>query len=185
VVTVRLGADPAPETASFLSPARIVYAGSYDYIQDPFLLSLLSARSPVPIDCYGSRDPNRPYLPHPLQYRGYEATTSFLARYQLGLITVSQDRLRRHSPATKFAYYFARGLPVLFPEWMLEGHGYTAAVPYTEASFPLVVEGIVGDRERWETLSAQALEIASSLRWETVLAPLVPLLSARPLSPRR
>jgi glycosyl transferase family 4 len=180
VRTVRMGADAAQETASFASPPRIVYAGSYEYIQDPYLLSLLSRASPLPIDCYGSKDPNRTYLPHPLAYKGYEPSTRFLADYQLGLITVSQDRLRRHSPSTKFAYYFARGLPVLFPEWMLEGFTYDAAVPYDEGNFSRVVAETASDRARWESLSARALQTAASLSWDAVLAPLGSLLRETP-----
>lgn len=178
VVTARMGADPAAEHASWSETPRIVYAGSYYYIQDPYLLSLLSGQSPIPIHCYGSQDPRRPFLPHPLDYQGYEETTRFLANYQFGLVTVSQDRLRRHSPSTKFAYYFARGLPVLFPEWMLEGHEYAAAIPFTEDDFAAVVTRLMRDRDAWERYHAEALRIAASLRWEQTLKPLAHVLDA-------
>jgi hypothetical protein len=100
-----------------------------------------------------------------------------LSQYQLGLITVSRDRLREHSPATKFPYYFAYGLPVLFPEWMKEGHEYDAAIPYAEESFVQTVQEIACDRRRWTDLSNRARSIAESLTWEKVLLPLDELIN--------
>ena len=170
---VRLGAEPATRTARYSSPPRIVYAGSYYYIQDPYLLSELSRISPVPIDCYGFRDPNRRFLPSPLAYKGYRQTTDFLADYQFGLITVSRDALRQHSPSTKFPYYFAHGLPVLFPAWMKEGFEYSmCALPYTEATFAAVVEA-ASDATRWNEMSAAASALGRELSWSNVLQPLV------------
>jgi hypothetical protein len=178
VMTVRMGCyvHADQRRALYRPDGRIVYAGSYYYMQDPYLLSLLSGKSPHPIDCYGPQSPNRPFLPFPLNYRGYVADTAFLADYQAGLITVSADRLRRHSPSTKFAYYFAAGLPVLFPEWMVEGHTYGAAIPFTEADFGSRVQSLLGDQGRWTTLSELARETALTLSWDRVLLPLLELL---------
>jgi hypothetical protein len=176
VATVRLGCPPPSGRARFSAEPRIVYAGSYEYIQDPFLLSLLSARSPFPIHCYGSRDPNRAFLPRRMDFKGYAPDMGFLADYQFGLITVSADRLRRASPATKFPYYLSAGLPVLFPAWMEEGHTYQGAVPYTEDSFVGTVTAIARDEPAWTRLSGAALQESRDLGWETVLVPLLDLL---------
>jgi hypothetical protein len=172
LLDVLLGCDAPTARARFSVEPRIVYAGSYASIQDPYLLALLSREARTPIHCYGPRDPNRAFLPAPLDYRGYAPSLDVLAEYQLGLITVSQDRLRQNSPATKFAYYFSYGLPVLFPSWMKEGHEYPAAVPYDERTFDDVVRGAVSDQAHWERLSAAALETAAGRRWNDVLQPL-------------
>lgn len=174
-VEVPLGCDAPSARARFSATPRIVYAGSYAVIQDPYLLALLSRASRVPIHCFGPRDPNRALLPARLDYRGYEASLDFLAGYQLGVITVSQDRLRQHSPATKFAYYFSYGLPVLFPAWMKEGYEYEAALPYDELTFNDVVRA-ASQEDRWNALSTAALRIAAERRWEVVLQPLASLL---------
>jgi hypothetical protein len=175
VVTARLGCYLPERIAAYAPSPRLVYAGSYDYIQDPLLLSLLTKQSPYPIDCYGSRNPNYKFLPMQLNYRGYRPTPDFLADYQFGLITVSRDRLRQHSPATKFPYYFSYGLPVLFPEWMKEGHEYEAAIPYNEDNF---VEQIhhAADEEVWRALSEKARRIAENITWDQVLSPLIKVL---------
>lgn len=172
VVTVRLGCYLSNKLAQYSGEPRIVYAGSYGQIQDPYLLSLLTRRSPFPIDCYGSKDPNYRFLPCRLNYRGCRETVDFLADYQFGLITVSRDRLRENSPATKFAYYFAHGLPVLFPEWMKEGHEYEAAIPYNEDNFVEQVRLSSGSEAEWRRLSNQARATAEELTWDRVLAPL-------------
>jgi glycosyltransferase involved in cell wall biosynthesis len=171
VVTVRMGCYPAKRVASHSSSPRIVYAGSYRYIQDPYLLSLLARVSPYPIDCYGKKDPNFSFLPAPLSYRGYREDAAFMAEYQCGLITISQDRLRRHSPSTKFAYYFAHGLPVLFPDWMKEGYTYPAAIPFNEDNFADQARAVCESPGEWRRLSGAAVKTAEGFVWDRVLAP--------------
>jgi hypothetical protein len=176
-ITARLGCDSVGRTARFAIPLRLVYAGSYYYIQDPYLLARLAQLSPYTIDCYGPEDPNRSFLPASLNYKGYEPGTGFLAEYQIGLITVSRDDLRQHSPSTKFPYYFAHGLPVLFPEWMKEGYEYPdCAVPFNEQNFVEVVKSLV-DQARWKRLSEAALDRARGLSWDRALRPLESLLN--------
>ena len=177
--TVRLGAEPAARTAAHAEPPRLAYAGSYYYIQDPWLLAELTRLSPFAIDCYGFTDPNRAFLPARLNYKGLAPTTDFLADYQFGLITVSRDRLRQFSPATKFPYYFAHGLPVLFPDWMREGYEYPdAAVPYSEDTFVERVREAAAP-DRWAALHAAAVTRARDLTWDRVLQPLAALLDPR------
>ena len=174
LVTVPLGATIPARIAGFAAPPRIVYAGSYHYIQDPYLLATLARRSPYAIDCYGPHDPNQPFLPATLNYRGFVQDESFLAGYQFGLITLSRDRLRQSSPATKLPYYLAHGLPVLFPEWMREGHLYPdCAVPYTEETFASVVTQAL---LHWPRLHEAALARGAQLTWPRALAPLIELL---------
>lgn len=176
LVTARLGCEPAALRARFALPLRIVCAGSYYYMQDPFLLAQLARISPFPIDCFGPQDPNRAFLPARLNYRGYAPSLDFLAGYQLGLVTVARDLLRQHSPATKFASYFAHGLPVLFPDWMKEGHSYPdCALPYDESNFPAQVERMA-EAALWERMSSAAVERARTLTWDQVLRPLGELL---------
>jgi hypothetical protein len=178
LVTVPLGCDPAARHARFASSPRIVYAGSYHYIQDPYLLASLTRLSPFPIACYGPTNPNRRFLPARLDYRGYAQSVDFLADYQFGLITLSRDRLREFSPATKLPYYLAHGLPVLFPAWMREGHGYSdCAIPYDESSFAAQVRA-ASEPSRWRALSEAALRRAARLTWAEALRPLAELLEA-------
>lgn len=174
---VALGCEDARRVARWSETPRVVYAGSYYYIQDPYLLSLLARRSPIPIHCYGPTDPNRPFLAGPLDYRGYAPEIDFLADYQFGLITVSRDRLRQFSPATKLPYYLGHGLPVLFPEWVHEGHDYPdCAIPYSEETFADALRAAC-EPGRWAALHAAALARAAGLTWSRTLRPLDALLA--------
>jgi hypothetical protein len=177
IKAVRMGCYPNESIAQYSVSSRLVYAGSCNYFQDPYLLSLVAKASPYPIDCYGHKDPNHPFLPMPLRYCGYRNDLTFLAEYQCGVITVSQDRLRRHSPSTKFADYFAAGLPVLFPDWMEEGHTYAAAVPFTESTFASQARRVCADRSEWQRLADEARSTAEDLRWDRVLQPLEDVLN--------
>lgn len=175
-ITARMGCEPSSLQAQYSEHPRMIYAGSYYYIQDPYLLASLAKISPYPIDCFGPSDPNRLFLPTPLNYKGYAEGTDFLADYQVGLITVSRDLLRQNSPSTKFAYYFACGLPVLFPEWMKEGYTYPdCAIAYNEENF---IEQVYAALEPtvWQRMSAAALATAHQLTWEKVLQPVGDLL---------
>ncbi len=179
-ITVRLGTTPAARFATYEQPPKIVYAGSYYCIQDPWLLAELTRDSRFEIHCYGGRDPNRPFLPARLAYHGFAPRVDFLADFQFGLITVSRDRLRQHSPASKFPYYLAHGLPVLFPEWMQEGYDYPqCAIPYNERTFSSQVAS-AADRARWQEMSEAARCLGRQLHWDIVLRPLADLLQSHP-----
>jgi hypothetical protein len=170
ILLAPLGCDLPKRRAKWSPRPRIVYAGSYHYIQDPYLLSRISARTSLPIDCYGSRDPNRSFFPARLNYRGFAKDLDFLADYQLGLISLSRDWLRCRSPATKFPAYFSYGLPVLFPEWMKEGYDYPdCAVPFDEDRFGQRVREATEPRA-WAQMSEAARQRAEGMTWGKCLA---------------
>jgi len=179
IVTVKLGCDMPSVFASHSPEPKIAYAGSYYYIQDPYLLAQLTRISPFPIDCYGAKDPNRRFLPARLNYRGYSESLDLLADYQFGLIAVSRDALRQNSPATKFPYYFSYGLPVLFPEWMKEGYDYPdCAIPFNEENFVLRVRE-ASKESSWSAMSEAARKTAQRLSWDKTLVPLAVILKEK------
>ena len=187
LLDVRLGCESTGRRAQYSATPRIVYAGSYYRIQDPYLLAQLTSASPAPVDCYGPTDPTFSFLPSVLNYHGYPPEPNFLSDYQVGLITVSKDKLRQFSPATKFPYYFSYGLPVLFPEWMQEGHEYgDCAVAFNENNFAEKVKHVL-DRQRWTQMSDSALRVAGDLSWDKTLQPLQTILTdpgnTKPLQP--
>jgi hypothetical protein len=179
-----LGCGTPNVRARWAPSPRVVYAGSYYYLQDPYLLSRLAGEAPDRIDCYGSVDPNQAFLPTRLTYRGFAPSEDFLAGYQFGLICIARDRLRAKSPATKLPYYLSYGLPVLFPEWMEEGYDFgDCAVPFAEGRF---LQSILDAAEpgRWSGLSEAAVTRARALTWEATLRPLVTALEERFGGPR-
>jgi hypothetical protein len=174
LVTLNFGCTPAAARAQFRAPPRVIYFGSLaGKAIDLPLLSRLARRYPH-IDVYGGPPPD-PTLG--LNYRGY-AQPSILANYQLGLITSSDDELRRHGFSAKHPQYLGYGLPVLVPTWRREME-LGGSVPYDEESFSAIVERL-SDENEWRRVSDEAYEQARRLDWNETLRPLDELLHELP-----
>jgi hypothetical protein len=167
------GCTPAAERARHTAPARIAYLGSLSsrFIDLPLLARL--SRAYPHIDVYGGPPPD-PSLG--LRYRGY-AGPEVLRDYQFGLITCTDDPLRRAGFSAKHLEYLAAGLPVLVPAWRHSARGLAGSLPYDEETFVAVVAGHSGERA-WQRASDQAYAQAQRLTWDTTLRPLESVLSA-------
>jgi hypothetical protein len=177
LLTLNHGCTPAMQRAEFSSPPRIVYLGSLSsrFIDIP-LLSRLAKVYPH-IDVYGAPPPD-PALE--LNYLGY-ASPTVLQEYQLGLITCTQDELRRTGFSAKHLEYLAYGLPVLVPAWRRHLHLLRGSVPYDELTFSTVVNAL-SDEQEWRRVSDEAYAQAQRLNWENTLRPLEILLRDSPQS---
>jgi hypothetical protein len=160
------GSTTSPRRARFQSPPRIVFLSSLssNFINLP-LLSRLSKL--YPIDVYGGPPPD-PSLG--LNYLGW-SPPSVVLDYQIGLITISTDPVRRAGFSAKNLEYIAHGLPVLMPAWRRNMHLIRGSIPYTEETFRDVVESLHDERE-WQRVSDEAYAQARELAWDNVLAPL-------------
>ncbi len=58
-----------------------------------------------------------------------------MAEYQIGLVTISDDPLRRLSFSSKQLEYYSYGLPVLVPAWRTDPVLAPGTVAYTEETF--------------------------------------------------
>jgi glycosyltransferase involved in cell wall biosynthesis len=176
LMTLNFGCTPAPQRARFEYPLRIVYLGSLSsrFIDLP-LLSRLSQLYPH-IDVYGAPPPDPQFR---LNYRGY-APPSVLREYQLGLVTCTQDELRREGFSAKHLEYLAFGLPVLVPAWRRHLDLIRGSVPYDESSFVQAIETL-SEEEEWRRMSDEAYAQARRLAWEETLRPLDELLSDGPV----
>jgi hypothetical protein len=160
------GCTPSPERVRFRSPPRVVFMSSLssNFINLPLLSRLAKL---YPIDVYGGPPPD-PALG--LNYLGW-SPPSVLLDYQIGLITISTDPLRRGGFSAKNLEYIARGLPVLVPAWRRDMHLLRGSIPYTEETFLSIVESLHDERE-WQRISDEAYAQAHGLEWDTVIAPL-------------
>jgi hypothetical protein len=141
------------------------------------LLSRLTELYPH-IDVYGGPPPD-PALG--LNYMGH-ALPTVLRQYQLGLVTCTNDELRRNGFSAKHTEYFAHGLPVLVPAWRRNLDLLHGSVPYEEHIFLSVVDSLSNEKE-WQRMSDAAYAQAQRLTWEETLRPLEALLMAT-FSPR-
>ncbi len=162
------GVTQKTERAKFSARPRVVFLGSLleAWVNLP-LLERLSERLPG-IDIWGGP---RPQKSPAIRYLGYAPSLDILAGYTIGLVTISDDPLRRLSFSSKQLEYFSYGLPVLAPAWRADPLLAPATLPYTEENFLDQVTRLT-ERTIWEEMSAKALELASELSWESALAPL-------------
>ncbi len=169
------GCHPASERAEFRDPPRVIYLGSLSsrFINLP-LLSRLSRLYPH-IDVYGGPPPD-PSLQ--INYKGWSPPT-VLQKYQLGLITTSEDELRKDGFSAKHLDYIAYGLPVLVPAWRRHLDLLQGSVPYEEDDFLDAISRLSDERE-WSRMSDIAYQQARRLTWEQTLRPLEDWLRERP-----
>jgi hypothetical protein len=178
VITLNWGCTPAKERARFAEPLRIAYLGSLSskFIDLP-LLSRLAKLYPH-IDVYGGPPPD-PALG--LNYMGH-APPSVLQQYQFGLVTCTDDELRRSGFSAKHTEYLAHGLPVLVPAWRRHLEHLDGSVPYEERAFLAQIDALSNERE-WQQVSDAAYAQAQRLTWNDTLRPLEMLLAGRGSSP--
>jgi len=176
VMVMNFGCTLAAERARFRRPPRVVYLGSLGsrFIDLP-LLARLAHAYPY-IDVYGGPAPD-PRLG--LNYLGH-TSPDILSGYQLGLITCTDDPLRRAGFSAKHLEYLAAGLPVLVPAWRRHLENLRGSVVYTERTFGSVI-GSLTDERRWRDLSDEAYAQARQLTWDIALRPLEDLLEDIPV----
>lgn len=177
IMTLNFGCTPSAERAEFRNPLRVIYFGSLSsrFINLP-LLSRLAKLYPH-IDVYGGPPPD-PALG--LNYLGW-APPEVLLQYQLGLVTCTQDELRREGFSAKHLDYIAHGLPALVPAWRRHMALLHGSVAYDEDTFVSVIDALSND-EAWRRASDEAYFQAQRLTWDKTLQPLETLLheSSRP-----
>ena len=166
------GCVPSKERAEFSDPPRIVYIGSLSsrFITLP-LLSRLTKLYPR-IDVYGGPPPD-PSLG--LNYLGW-AAPEILQGYQMGLITCTEDELRKDGFSAKHLDYIAYGLPVLVPAWRRHMELLRGSVPYDEQTFTSVVAAL-SKPDAWRRAADESYEQAQLLTWDRTLQPLEDLLA--------
>jgi hypothetical protein len=167
LIKLNFGCAPVAQRAEFSNPPRVVYLGSLSSkFIDLSLLSRLTGLYPR-IDVYGGPPPDASLG---LNYLGY-APSSVLRQYQLGLITCTQDELRREGFSAKHLQYLAHGLPVLVPVWRRHIGLLRGSVGYDERTF-LPVIGALSSEKEWRRLSEEAYSQAQRLAWKETLRPL-------------
>lgn len=158
--------------ANYCNKPKIVYIGCLGgYWINLKLLSKLSQIYPN-IDVYGSPEPDKKYG---LNYKGY-ANPDILSHYQFGLITISQDKLRKEGFSAKHLEYLSYGLPVLVPEWRSTANFYKGTLTFNEYNFLEVIK-LNSKKKEWNKLKNEALNQANKMTWQKTLKPLLNIIN--------
>lgn len=168
------GIDARKKKARFSANPKIVFLGYLGgYWSNPEMLEELTKLYPG-IDVYGG--PEVPGLK--VNFKGYTKTSDVLADYQFGLVTITDDQLRRIGFSAKHLDYLSYGLPVLTPEWRKDFVLEAGSIYFTVENFLSQIKEY-SSKEKWEEKSKAALNIAHTLNWDKVLQPLQTVLDTQ------
>lgn len=158
------GTQSKEKVAHYSKTPRIVFLGYLKgyWVNTPLLEAL--CESNPNIDVYGGP---RPKFGSKINYKGYAPTTEVLADYQFGLVTISDDPLRRMSFSSKHLEYASYGLPVLTPRWRQDNVLESASIYYELANFKIVLDQSSGE-ETWTVKHQAALKLAEDMDWAKV-----------------
>lgn len=163
-IDVGYGATLKEKTAHFSKDLKVVFLGFLGgYWTNLALLEKLSKIYPN-IDVYGG--PRISGLK--VNFKGYAPTVDVLADYQFGLISITDDPLRKSSFSSKQLEYFSYGLPVLVPEWRKDSILDKGSIYFNTDNFVSVIHEYA-DESKWKEKSDAARNIIKSLDWEKVL----------------
>lgn len=160
------GTEPKQLRASFREQPCFIFLGFLDgyWVNLPLLQNL--SRIYPHIDVYGG-----PSDPGGVRYKGYAPNLDVLAKYQFGLITISDDPLRQHSFSSKQLEYYSYGLPVFTPDWRKDSLLDDGAILYNLDTFSALLDTYQTSK-MWHVKQQSALRIAQELSWDRALKPL-------------
>jgi len=163
IVKLNWGTEETSSKAAYNIQPKIIYFGKLEgnWINLPLLSKLAKI---YPIDVYGSPAPDPKYG---LNYKGY-ASSDVLSKYQFGLITITDDILRKEGFSAKHLDYLSHGLPVLIPEWRESAKDLKGTVLFNERDLLEKIK-YYSEQEQWNILHKEALKQADEIRWENTL----------------
>lgn len=154
--------------ATHQEAAKIVFIGFLKgYWVNLPLLSELCKLYPH-LDVYGGPPPDPKWE---INYKGYAPSTDVLKEYQFGLITFTDDDLRKHGFSSKHLEYISYGLPVLTPAWRKGPLLAKSSIYYTKENF-LEQISFYSRAKEWHIAHSNSLENANELSWNNALRPL-------------
>jgi len=165
-IDLNYGTELKAKRARFAKSPKIIFLGFLGgYWVNLALLEKLCRAYPH-IDIYGGPPPTGYLAKH---YRGYADNLDILSEYQFGLITISNDPLRKNSFSSKHLEYISYGLPVLTPDWRYDAKLNESSIYYNESDFLTKLKEY-NEEMTWRNKSEAAIKLAGELTWDTALS---------------
>lgn len=159
------GCTPKNKFAKYSSKPKIIFLGYLEgYWNNIPLLKELSKL--YEIDVYGG--PEHVAKTLGLNYKGYAKNLDILANYQFGLITITEDDLRKSSFSSKHLEYLSYGLPVLTPNWRKDPDLKDVSIYFDKNNFVKQIEKF-SSKKNWESMSKACLKKSRDLDWNNQL----------------
>jgi len=165
-IDMSYGVEPKIKRAKYADNPRIIFMGLLNgYWVNLPLLSELCKRYPN-IDVYGGPEPPKHYG---INYKGYAPSKDVIAEYQFGLVTISDDPLRKSSFSSKHLEYLSYGLPVLTPSWRQDSLLEGGSIYYNDSdSLGEEIHEYL-NADEWIKKSNMSLAIAKKMSWDNAL----------------
>lgn len=155
----------------FSKKPKMIYLGKLNTgWVNPKLLVDIQKTSLVPVDIFSYETPDERY--QALKFSGFLDNLEKVSDYQFGLITISNDQLRKYGFSAKHLLYISFGLPVLCPEWRKDNTLEQATIYYNKQNFNNIVKQY-GQKKEWEKKHRAAIQLARKFDWNKTLKPLV------------
>lgn len=172
-IDMSYGTNPKTLSAKYNDTPRVIFLGYLGgYWVNTQLLEKLCKAYPL-IDVYGGPKPPKGSA---INYKGYAPTLDIIANYQFGLITISDDNLRRHSFSSKHLEYISYGLPVFTPEWRKDRKLDSSSIYYSNVDDFLKLIELYKKKNMWLKKSRSASNLSHNLSWSTAFQQLDTLL---------
>ncbi|HWS48757.1 MAG TPA: glycosyltransferase family 2 protein [Candidatus Methanoperedens sp.] len=165
------GCQKQSSISVFKKPIKIIHLGKLNsYWVNPKMLSYISQHHQIDIFSYEKPDPT--LYPKLDNYKSYLKNEDSISNYQLGLITLSQDKLRSEGFSAKHLLYLSYGLPVLCPEWRKDELLKKATIYYNEKNIDKQIKKY-SQKKYWFSKHQESLKIYRNLDWNITLQPLL------------
>ncbi|MFA5025597.1 MAG: glycosyltransferase family A protein [Candidatus Shapirobacteria bacterium] len=175
LLNLNWGCQNQSQITTFKKNPKIIHLGKLNsYWVNPKLLSVISEKNNLKIFSYETPDSN--FYPKLSNFFGYLKDENQIAKYQFGLITLSQDKLRSESFSAKHLLYFSYGLPVLCPEWRKDKLLNDGTIYYNEKNINRQIKKY-SEKKLWLKKHQSALRISQSLDWNISLKPLLTIIN--------
>lgn len=178
IIDMGYGTNKKEVVAKYSKEPRIIFLGLLrGYWVNIKLLEEIVKECPN-VDVYGGPKPPDHIR---VNYKGYAPTLDVMAEYQFGLITISDDELRKNSFSSKHLEYISYGLPVFSPAWRQDRVLAPSSIYFSDVEDLKKKIKTYSNFDAWTAKHKDALRLAGELSWKNSFKGLGSLLESRGL----
>jgi len=169
------GCNQREVLAKYNEKAKIIYLGKLnsEWIY-PKLLEKIQKKSPYLLDIYSYESPDK-NLYKSIKIKGFMKNIDDVSKYQFGLLSFVDDRLRDNGFSAKHLLYLSYGLPVLCPEWRKDKLLKPATIYYNAENFNQQIKKY-SQKKYWNQKHLAAIKLAKKFDWNQTLKPILPII---------
>ena len=162
---------PQTKLASYKPICKTIHIGKLNsYWVNPKLLSHIADN--INLDIYSYETPDPQIYPSLKKFKGRYENESILSKYQFGLLTISDDDIRKSGFSAKYLLYLSYGLPVLCPSWRHDPLLSPATIYYNQSNIKTLIKKYQNPI-LWQQKHQAALKLSKHLSTDNNLVKLL------------